>query len=64
MSHSCLSEKEQEKVHRLMVYYREAFSPTDEIDISSDIEMDLQVTDKSTFFIRPFHVKEDKPMSG
>ena len=45
-----------------MVKYRKASSLRDEIGTCLNIEVELQVTDKSHFFIRPFHDKEDKPM--
>ena len=44
-----------------MLYkYKEAFSLRDEIGICSNIEVEIDVMDKSPFFIRPYHVKEDK----
>ena len=43
-----------------MLYkYREAFSLRDEIGTCPNIEVEIDVTDKSTFFIRPYHVKEE-----
>ena len=57
---SCLS---KEEVYKLLVEYREAFSHREKIGTCPNIEVDLQVIDKSPFFIRSFHVKEeDKPM--
>ena len=62
MQQFCLS-KEQEDVYNLLVKYREAFHLRDEIGTCLNIEVDLQVIDKSSFFIGPFYVKqEDKPM--
>ena len=45
-----------------MLYkYKEAFSVRDEIGTCSNIEVEIDVTDKSPFFIRPYHVRgEDK----
>ena len=45
-----------------MLYkYKEAFSLRDEIGTCPNIEVEIDVTDKSSFFIRPYHVsKEDK----
>ena len=41
--------------------YREAFSLRDEIGTCLNIEVEIDVTDKSPFFIRPYHViDEDK----
>ena len=43
-----------------MLYkYREAFSLRDEIATCPNIEVEIDVTDKSPFFIRPYYVKEE-----
>ena len=43
-----------------MLYkYKEVFSMRDEIGTCPNIEVEIDVTDKSPFFIRPFHVKEE-----
>ena len=43
-----------------MLYkYKEAFSLRDEIGICPNIEVEIDVMDKSPFFIRPYHMKED-----
>ena len=41
----------------LLYKYREAFSLRDEIDTCPNIEVEIEVTDKSPFFIRPYHNK-------
>ena len=46
----------------LLVKYRQAFNLRDKIGTFPNIEVDSQVIDKSPFAIRPFHVKEDKPI--
>ena len=45
-----------------MLYkYKDAFSLREEVDTSQNKELEIDVTDKSSFFIRPDHVKkEDK----
>ena len=47
-----------------MLYkYKDAFSLRDEIGTCPNIEIEIDVTDKSPFFIRPYHVKgEDKAL--
>ena len=40
--------------------YREAFSLSDETRTCPNIEIDIDVTDRMPFFIRPYHVREDK----
>ena len=43
-----------------MLYkYKEAFSLRDEIGMCPNIEVEIEVMDKSLFFIRPYHVRED-----
>ena len=39
--------------------YKEAFSLRDEIGTCPNIEVEIYVMDKSPFFIRPYHVKEE-----
>ena len=39
--------------------YKEAFSLRDEIGTCPNIEIEIDVMDKSPFFIRPYHVKEE-----
>ena len=43
-----------------MLYkYKEAFSLRDEIGTCPNNEVEINVTDKSPFFIRPYHVREE-----
>ena len=43
-----------------MLYkYKDAFSLRDEIGTCPNIEVEIDVTDKSPPFIRPYHVKEE-----
>ena len=43
-----------------MLYkYREAFSLRDEIGTCPNIKVEIDVTDKSQFFLRPYHVREE-----
>ena len=48
-----------------MLYkYKEAISLRDEIGICPNIEVEIDIMDKSPFFIRPYHVKErDKALT-
>ena len=41
------------------VQIKDEFSPRDEIGTCSNIEVEIDVTGKSPFFIRPYHVKEE-----
>ena len=59
LDQSCLSEEEKKEVMDMLYTYREAFSLRDEIGTCPNIEVKIDVTDKSPFFIRPYHVKEE-----
>ena len=59
LSNSCLSKEEKTKVMDMIFKYREAFSLRDEIGTCPNIEVEIDVTDKSPFFIRPYHVREE-----
>ena len=47
------------KVNDMLYKYREAFSLRDEIGTCPKIEVEIDITDKSPFFIRPYHVREE-----
>ena len=43
-----------------MIYkHKDAFSLRDEIGTCPSIEIDIDITDKVSFFIRPYHVREE-----
>ena len=56
---SCLNKEEKLKLMDMLYKYKEAFSPRDEIGTCLNIEVEIEVTDKSPFFIRPYHVREE-----
>ena len=56
---SCLNKEEKVKVMDMLYKYKETFSLRDEIGTCPNIEVEIEVTDKSPFFIRPYHVRED-----
>ena len=56
---SCLNKEEKAKVMDMLYKYKEAFSLRDEIGTCPNIEVEIEVTDKSPFFIRPYHVREE-----
>ena len=58
LDNSCLSKEEKVKVMDMLHKYKEAFSLRDEIGTCPNIEVEIDVTDKSPFFIRPYHVRE------
>ena len=58
LDNSCLNKEEKIKVMDILFKYKEAFSLRDEIGTCPTIEVEIDVTDKSHFFIRPYHVRE------
>ena len=55
---SCLNKEERLKMMNMLYTYKEAFSLKDEIGTCPNIEVEIEVMDKSPFFIRPYHVRE------
>ena len=55
----CLTKIEKVQVRDLLYKYKDAFSLRGEIGLCPNIEIEIDVTDKSPFFIRPFHAKEE-----
>ena len=61
LDNSCLTKEEKKEVRDLLYEYKDAFSLRGEIGMCPNIEIEIDVMDKTPFFIRPFHVnKEDK----
>ena len=59
LDNSCLTSHEKKKVRRLFYKYKDAFSLRDEIGTCPNIEVEIKVTDRSPFFIRPFLATEE-----
>ena len=59
LDNSCLNKEEKIKVMDMLLEYKEAFSLRDEIGTCSNIKVEIDVTDKSSFFIRPYHIREE-----
>ena len=59
LNDSCLSKEEKIKVMDMLFKYKEAFSLRDEIGTCPNHEVEIDVTDKSPFFIRPYHIGEE-----
>ena len=55
---SCLTKREKEKVRDVLYEYRDVFSLRDEIGMCFYIEVEIDMMDKSLFFIRPYHTKK------
>ena len=56
---SCLTKAEKKEVRELIYKYKDAFSMRDEIGTCPNIEVEIDLTDKTPFFIRPLHMKEE-----
>ena len=59
LDNSCLNEEEKVRVMDMLFNYKDAFSLRDEIGTCPNIEVERDVTNKSPFFIRPYHIKEE-----
>ena len=61
LDNSCLTKREKKEVRNSLYEYKDAFSLRDKIATSPNIEVEIDVTENSPFFIRPFHARgEDK----
>ena len=59
LDNSCLTKIEKTQVRDLLYKYKDAFSLRDKIGLYPNIEIEIDITDKSPFFIRPFHANEE-----
>ena len=59
LENSCLTKWEKKEERNLIYEYKDDFSLRDEIGTCPNIEVEIDVTDKSPFFIRPFHAREE-----
>ena len=57
LDNSCLTR--WEKVKKLIYTNKDAFSLRDEIGTCPNIEVEIEVTNRSPFFIRPCHAQEE-----
>ena len=60
LDNTCLMEEEKEEIMHMLYKYKEAFSLRDKIGTCPNIDVGIEVMDKSRFFIRPYHIREDK----
>ena len=52
LENSCLTDKKKKEVMDMLYKYKEAFHLRDEIGTCPNIEVEIDITDKSQFFIR------------
>ena len=61
LDNSCLTKIWKTQVRVLLYKYKDAFGLRDEIGLCPNIKIEINVTDKSQFYIRLFHaIEEDK----
>ena len=54
-----MTEEEKKDIMDMLYKYKESFSLRDEMGTCPNIEVEIKVMDKSSFFIRPYHVREE-----
>ena len=59
LENSCLTKQEKKEVRNLIYDYKDTLSLKDEIGTCPNIEVEIDVIDRSPFFIRPFHAREE-----
>ena len=59
LNNLCLGKEEKIKVMDMLFKYKDTFSLRDERGTCPSIEVEIDVTDKSPFFIRPYHIREE-----
>ena len=59
---SCLTDVEKKQGMDMLYKHKDPFSLRDEIGACPNIEVEIDVRDKSPFFIRSYHVKEEDKM--
>ena len=60
LSEACITEKQKQALYKILLKYREAFSLRDEIGLCPNMEVKLELKDKTPFYIRPFPIKEEE----
>ena len=58
LNNTCLQEEEKEEVMDMLYKYKEAFSLRDEIGTCPNIEVEIDVTDKSPFLLDHFMLEK------
>ena len=59
LSDSCLNSKQKARVYKVLCNHKKAFSLRDEIGECPYMEVELELNDKTPFFIKPYAVKEE-----
>ena len=59
LDNSCLTKVEKTQVRDLLYKYKDALSLRNKIGLCPNIKIEIDITDKCPFFIRPFHANEE-----
>ena len=59
LDNSWLTKEEKKEVRQLICKYKDAFSLKEEIGTCPNIRVEIDVMEKTPFFINPFHTKEE-----
>ena len=59
-SEGCITGKRKQALYKILLKYREAFSLRDEIGLCPNMEVKLELKNKTPYYIRPFTIKEEK----
>ena len=59
LDNTCLTESKNKEVREMLYQYKKAFSLRDEMGTCPNIAVGIDVTDRSPFFIRQYHVREE-----
>ena len=62
LDNSCLTKVEKTQVRDLLYKYKDTFSLRDEIGLCPNIVIEINITEKYPFFIRPFYANEEDKM--
>ena len=57
---SCLTDSEKMEVRDMLYKYKDEFSFRDEIGTYSNIEVEIDITNRTPFFIRPYQQKRSE----
>ena len=59
LDNTCLTEREKKEAREMLYQYKEAFNLRDAIGTYLNMEVGIDMTDKSPFFIRLYHIREE-----
>ena len=60
LSEACITEREKQALYKILLKYRESSSNGDEIALCPNMEVKLELNDKTAFYIRPFLIKKEE----